>query len=130
MFRADNITLEERIAFVPVYVNGGLLGYTDTPYELSGVIKLFKRTGCLPYSVSVVFSIRERSIQIYMDAGRPLRPLIWLEPGKANVKDRRMALAPRRSSRATRGGALPLLGLGHGCSKCAAGKNIELKIVL
>jgi len=88
VFRADNITLEERVAFVPVYVNGGLLGYTDSPYELSGVIKLFKRTGCLPYSVSVVFSIRERSIQIYMDAGRPLRPLIWLEPGKANVKDK------------------------------------------
>ena len=88
VFRADNITLEERVAFVPVYVNGGLLGYTDSPYELSGVIKLFKRTGCLPYSVSVVFSIRERNIQIYMDAGRPLRPLIWLEPGKTDVKDK------------------------------------------
>lgn len=82
VYKPTDITLEERIAFIPVYNNGGLIGYSEQPYELTGVIKLFKRTGCLPYSTSVVFSIRDRAIYIYMDAGRPMRPLIWLETGK------------------------------------------------
>ena len=43
VYQAENITLEERVAFVPVYINRGLLGYTDSPYELTSVIKLFKR---------------------------------------------------------------------------------------
>ena len=88
VYKPADITLEERIAFIPVYNNGGLIGYSEQPYELTGVIKLFKRTGCLPYSTSVVFSIRDRAIYIYMDAGRPMRPLIWLETGKTDVKDK------------------------------------------
>jgi DNA-directed RNA polymerase II subunit RPB2 len=77
----ENITQDERIIFVPVYVNGGIFGYTpDSNCELLvDVLKLLKRSGCLPYSTSITFSIRDRKIYIYMDAGRPLRPLVWLE---------------------------------------------------
>ena len=75
----NELTLEERIAFVPVYLNGGIRGYTADPVDLTAVLSLFKRTGCLPYSVSIVFSMSQRAIYIYMDAGRPLRPLIWLQ---------------------------------------------------
>jgi DNA-directed RNA polymerase II subunit RPB2 len=83
-----DVTLEERIIFVPVYLNGGIMGYTAHPVDLTNVLKLFKRTGCLPYSVSVVFSMRDRAVYIYMDAGRPLRPLIWLPTGKVDVRDK------------------------------------------
>jgi DNA-directed RNA polymerase II subunit RPB2 len=87
VYPPEEVTLEERIAFVPVYVNGGIMGYSEKPYELTAVLKMFKRTGCLPYSVSVVFSIRDRAVYIYMDAGRPLRPLIWLPTGSQDIQE-------------------------------------------
>ena len=76
----ENVTIEQRIRYVPVYVNGGMFGYTAKPDLLTLVLKLFKRSGCLPYSVSISFSIHERKVNIYMDMGRPLRPLVWLYP--------------------------------------------------
>ena len=78
VYKPEDITEQQRIIFVPVYVNGGMFGYTAKPYLLTSVLKSFKRSGCLPYSVSISFSIRDRTVYIYMDAGRPLRPLIWL----------------------------------------------------
>ena len=68
---------------VPVFVNAGILGYTVRPMELRAITKLLKWTGCLPPSVSIGFSIRERRVFFYLDEGRPLRPLIHLgERGK------------------------------------------------
>ena len=78
VYKPDEITVDERYFFVPIYLNGGIIGYSETPNELTLVLKLFKRTGCLPYSTSISFSIRDRIVYIYMDAGRPLRPLMWL----------------------------------------------------
>ena len=79
VFASEDITLEQRILFVPVYINGGMFGFTDEPRLLTSVLRLLKRAGCLPYSVSITFSIRDRRVYLYMDAGRPLRPLVWLE---------------------------------------------------
>ena len=76
----ENVTIEQRIRYVPVYVNGGMFGYTAKPDLLTTVLKLFKRSGCLPYSVSISFSIHDRKVNIYMDMGRQLRPLVWLYP--------------------------------------------------
>jgi len=78
----EDLTTEHRIHLVPVYVNGGMFGYTDKPALLTTVLKYMKRSACLPYSVSITFSIRDRKVYIYMDAGRPLRPLISLSGNK------------------------------------------------
>ena len=86
VYRPEDVTEQQRIIFVPVYINGGMFGYTAKPYLLTGVLKAFKRSGCLPYSASIVFSIRDRIVYIYMDAGRPLRPLIWLDKGQIPVQ--------------------------------------------
>jgi len=85
VYKSEDVTEQQRIKFVPVYVNGGMFGYTAKPYLLTGVLKALKRTGCIPYSVSISFSIRDRIVYIYMDAGRPLRPLIWLAAGSIQV---------------------------------------------
>jgi DNA-directed RNA polymerase II subunit RPB2 len=79
---AEQVTLDERIVFVPVYVNGGMFGYVEDPYILTDVLKMMKRAGCLPYSVSISFSIRDYRVYLYLDAGRPLRPLVWLDKTK------------------------------------------------
>jgi len=82
VYTAEQVTLQERILFVPVYLNGGTFGYVADPYLLTDVLKIFKRSGCLPYSVSVSFSVRDRRVYLYLDAGRPLRPLLWLDKTK------------------------------------------------
>ena len=79
VYSPEDITEQQRIIFVPVYINGGTFGYTAKPHLLTQVLKLLKRSGCLPYSVSISFSIRDRKVYIYMDAGRPLRPLVWID---------------------------------------------------
>lgn len=63
---------------VPVFINGGIIGYTLSPFELRNVLKLFKWTGCLPAFTSIGFSISDRRIFIYIDEGRTCRPLIHL----------------------------------------------------
>ncbi len=85
VYKAEDVTEQQRVIFVPVYVNGGMFGYTAKPHLLTEVLKSFKRTGCLPYSVSISFSIRDRIVYIYMDAGRPLRPLVWLDKARVPV---------------------------------------------
>ena len=64
---------------VPVYVNNGILGYTLEPVVLNEVLKLMKWTGCLPAFASVGFTIKTRRVFIYLDEGRPCRPLIHLD---------------------------------------------------
>ena len=68
---------------VPVFVNAGIVGYVIRPQALVQVLKAMKWTGCLPAATSISFSIRERRVQIFLDEGRPLRPLIHLDAGGA-----------------------------------------------
>lgn len=81
VYYANELTAAERASHVPVYLNGGMFGYTPHPRELTIVLKRFKRCGALPYSASISFPISERRVQLYLDAGRPLRPLIWIGRG-------------------------------------------------
>ena len=81
VYPVGDMSADQRAAFVPVYLNGGVFGYTAQPDLLTRVLRAFKRSGCLPYSASIVFSVRERCVLIYLDSGRPLRPLIWLGAG-------------------------------------------------
>ncbi len=67
-----------RVVAVPVYINGGILGYTIQPEKLTQVLRYLKWTGCLPALCSVGFAIRDRKVFLYLDEGRPVRPLIHL----------------------------------------------------
>ena len=70
-----------QIVGISVSINNGIIGYTLTPFELVKVLKLMKWTGCLPAMSSVGFNIRNRSVFLYVDEGRPVRPLIHLNQG-------------------------------------------------
>jgi DNA-directed RNA polymerase II subunit RPB2 len=80
---------------IAVFINSGLLGYTIRPNDLVRVLKLMKWTGCLPAFTSVGFSIRDKYVFIYIDEGRPLRPLIHLEGGVIPIEKLRSATAWR-----------------------------------
>jgi len=66
-----------------VQVNGGTLGFSTTPDELTRTLKLLKWTACIPPTASISFSTAENVIRIYLDDGRPLRPLWHLAAGGA-----------------------------------------------
>jgi DNA-directed RNA polymerase II subunit RPB2 len=78
-----SISPSERIQLTPVYLNGGIVGYTASPQRLTRLLKLLKRTAWLPPTTSVSFNIRQKRVQIYLDEGRPVRPLIVLRSAQA-----------------------------------------------
>ena len=76
----DQMTPATLVLSVPVFVNAGIVGYTLRPVALRDALKVLKWTGCLPASASVGFSARDRRIFVFLDEGRPMRPLIHLGP--------------------------------------------------
>lgn len=78
-----HISSSERILMTPVYLNGGIVGYTKVPQRLTRLLKIIKRTCWLPPTTSVSFNIRQKRVQIYLDEGRPVRPLIVLRSADA-----------------------------------------------
>jgi DNA-directed RNA polymerase II subunit RPB2 len=77
----DQLTLELNSSVVGVYVNSGIVGYTLKPQKLKDVLKALKWTGCLPASTSISFAITDKRLNIFVDEGRPIRPLIHLGEG-------------------------------------------------
>jgi DNA-directed RNA polymerase II subunit RPB2 len=76
----NDVPLKNLPSYIPVFINGGILGFTQTPDQLVKVLRLFKRSGVLPSYSSVGFNYRDRRVFIYVDDGRPMRPLIHLGP--------------------------------------------------
>ena len=64
-----------------VQINGGTIGFTTQPDVLTRVLKLMKWTACLSPTASVSFNTSENIVRVYLDDGRPLRPLWHLEAG-------------------------------------------------
>ena len=60
-----------------VQVNGGTIGFIKEPELLVRVLKLCKQTGCMSPTISISFNRTSRTVRIYMDEGRPCRPL-WI----------------------------------------------------
>lgn len=70
---------ELRITGTRIKINGGVVGFSDTPTSLLHVLKLLKWTACLAPLTSVSFNTTEREIRLYIDEGRPVRPLWHLD---------------------------------------------------
>ena len=69
------------ITAASVQMNGGTIGFSTQPDLLTRVLKHMKWTACIPPTTSVSFNTADNSVRIYMDDGRPLRPLWHLENG-------------------------------------------------
>jgi DNA-directed RNA polymerase II subunit RPB2 len=76
----DEMTPAMLTLSVPVFLNAGIIGYTLRPVALRDALKVLKWTGCLPASASIGFSVRDRRVFLFVDEGRPMRPLIHLGP--------------------------------------------------
>ena len=84
-----NATLFFRATATSVQVNGGTIGFTEHPKELAYLLQLLKWTACFPPTCSIAFNTSDNILRIYLDDGRPLRPLWKLVDGKwpANMMD-------------------------------------------
>jgi len=60
-----------------VFVNGFWAGCVEDPYHCINYMKIFRRNGLLPIYMSILFDIRQNTIQINCDEGRMCRPLIY-----------------------------------------------------
>ena len=72
-----------RATATSVQINGGTIGFTTDPVLLTRVLKMMKWTACLAPTASVSFNTGDNIVRIYLDDGRPLRPLYHLEGGVA-----------------------------------------------
>lgn len=65
---------------VKVFVNGDLMGSTDSPYEVTQELRTMKRTGCVSFDASIVYDFTKLEIRVYTDGGRICRPLLIVNP--------------------------------------------------
>jgi DNA-directed RNA polymerase II subunit RPB2 len=79
-------TNEDRKQMVSVQINGGTIGFVKKPIQLIRVLKFMKWTGCLTPMASISFRTTDQILCIYIDDGRPLRPVWHLGEGVGNEK--------------------------------------------
>jgi DNA-directed RNA polymerase II subunit RPB2 len=68
--------------YVKIFINGYLRGYSEEPHIIFKKIKDNKTTGIIHIHTSIFWNNSENYIQIWMDEGRPIRPLLKIENKK------------------------------------------------
>jgi DNA-directed RNA polymerase II subunit RPB2 len=70
---------------ININLNGEWLGITNSPFELVKELKNCRQNGEINIQVSINFNIRSRSIDIYTDSGRLIRPLLKVESNELKL---------------------------------------------
>jgi DNA-directed RNA polymerase II subunit RPB2 len=65
-----------------IFVNGYWIGVINSPMELVGMLKLYKRNGIIPVFTSISFQYQSNEIFIFTDSGRLTRPIYYIDDGK------------------------------------------------
>jgi DNA-directed RNA polymerase II subunit RPB2 len=75
MIPVASTTASIRATASTVQINGGTVGFTLDPNGLVKTLRLLKWTACLSPSASISFNTTDKTVRIYVDEGRPIRPL-------------------------------------------------------
>lgn len=81
-----------RASAAVVQLNGGTVGFTMDPLGLTRILKLLKWSACMPPTASVSFNTNDKTVRVFLDEGRPLRPLWHLNGEGAAFLERLPAL--------------------------------------
>jgi len=81
----ENVALRPVTDFTPivlstmtkVIVNGHWAGAIDSPFECVSKIRFYRRNGLIPLHTSIAFNIRNNAVEVYTDAGRFTRPILY-----------------------------------------------------
>ena len=65
--------------WIKVFVNGMWVGVIDEPFKTVELIKKNRRYGLIPKDLSISFYNEEKKIEIFIDSGRLMRPIYYLE---------------------------------------------------
>jgi DNA-directed RNA polymerase II subunit RPB2 len=89
-------TAAVRATAAVVQINGGTVGFTLDPMALVRTLRLMKWNAFLSPTASVSFNTIDKTVRVYLDEGRPLRPLWHLNGEGAAFLDRMPALMAMR----------------------------------
>jgi DNA-directed RNA polymerase II subunit RPB2 len=89
-------TAAMRASAAIVQINGGTVGFTAAPRELVQVLRLLKWNGFLSPTASISFNTTDKMVRIFLDEGRPVRPLWHLAGEGAAFLDRLPVLKTMR----------------------------------
>jgi DNA-directed RNA polymerase II subunit RPB2 len=70
-----------------IFVNGFPIGSLVSIQELYLKLKEYKRTGILPFDVSIILDLKGKELRISCDAGRCCRPIFVVNDNKINTKE-------------------------------------------
>lgn len=73
-------TPKELYRKVKVFINGVWIGITKNPPELFKCMKQKKYSGIINVHTSIVFDIKQMEIRVCNDTGRPMRPVLRVNP--------------------------------------------------
>lgn len=76
----------ESLGWVSVFLNGGIIGETDTPKEFVSAMVNLRRRNQLSSQTSISYFPNTREIHISTEAGRLVRPLFVVENGSLTFK--------------------------------------------
>ena len=68
-----------------IFINNVLLYLTDNPIEVYNILKQYKTTGKIEYTISIIFKYSENIIKINTEEGRVLRPFLTVKNNKINI---------------------------------------------
>jgi DNA-directed RNA polymerase beta subunit len=72
---------------IKVIINGAWYAVTDKPLELVQIVKYNRRVNIITDSISITFDISEKSIYIYTDSGRLLRPIYYMDDKNISIQE-------------------------------------------
>lgn len=79
VFDITSIPLWKLSKMIHININGEWIGVTDDPFNLVNELKNKRLLGEINIQTSINFNIANKSIDIYTDAGRLIRPLLRVE---------------------------------------------------
>lgn len=62
-----------------LFINGRWIGIVSEPFNFVSKVKQLRRTGCLPWSVSVAFHISANKVELFCDGGRLASPYFYID---------------------------------------------------
>mgnify|MGYP001228819882 CR=1 FL=1 len=73
-----------------VFLNGAWVGISIKPIELVNTMRLHRRNNIIYIYTSILFDIKRNEIQIWVDSGRPIRPLFYIENGNPSFYSKKI----------------------------------------
>jgi DNA-directed RNA polymerase II subunit RPB2 len=77
----EECSIEYISKYTKIFINGGWIGIIEYPIRMIKFLRIYKRNNIIDKYTCLNFDYKYNEIQIYCDAGRPCRPLFYMDDG-------------------------------------------------